>query len=206
MNKRWSDFLFAIAVRVVCGLIIGALAGLLLGWQIVLRRAARDDMGWVVLWLLAWAAGGALVAVFRIPSWQKPWSQGIRDSNGDHGTRSNYNFRRVAPEAYNRMAHPSLKQFHDFVGWLRETTVAELERKRGDIGATKTVFVRFFRRGFKAGLLLAELTELLPSIVATAGYSEAEHSEVFAMLKGLNLEELGVRRDEKGVTFDDHAA
>ena len=204
--QRSSDFLFAIGVRLVCGLVIGGLAGLLFGWRIILRRAARDHTQWIVLWLLAWAVGGALVAVFRIPHWQRPGYKGIRDSENDGDTSGNYNFKRVAPELYNRVAHPSLKQFHDFVKWLRETTVAELERNRGDIDATKAAFFLFFRRGFKAGLLLSELTEMLPSIVGSAGYSETEHSEVVAMLKALDLEQLGVKCDEKGVRFDDHAA
>src|SRR5712664_1739216 len=182
MNKRWSDFLFAIGVRVGCGLIIGGLAGLLFGWRVILRRAARDDSRSVVLWLLAWAVGGALVAVFRIPPWQRPWSKPIFDSD-DHGTSPDHSSRRVAPELYNRVAHPSLKQFHDFARRLRETTVVELECARGDIDATRAAFVVFFRRGFKAGLLPAELTEMLPSIVGSAGYSEAQHSEVVAMVK-----------------------
>ncbi|MEO8427174.1 MAG: hypothetical protein ABI651_08690 [Verrucomicrobiota bacterium] len=84
--------------------------------------------------------------------------------------------------------------------------MAELECTRGDAEATKAAFVVFFRRGFKAGLLLAELADLLPSVVGSAGYSEAKHSEVAAMLKALNREELGVKCDEKGVRFDGHAA
>lgn len=206
MNKRWSDFLFTIAVRTVCGLLIGGLAGLLVGWRFVLRRAVHDDMRWVVLWLLTWAVSGALVAVFRIPHWQAPWYKGIGDSDDVPGSTVEHNFREVAPQNYNRLAHPSLKQFHDFARWLRETTVAELECTRGDIEATKAVFVRFFRRGFKAELLVAELTEMLPSIVASAGYSEPERAEVITMLKELNFEELGVKQDEKGVSFDGHAA
>src|SRR5262249_21019879 len=133
------------------------LAGLLFGWRIILRRAARDDARWVVLWLSAWAVGGAFVAAFRIPHWQRPWYRGIVDSEWEHGTSRDYNFKRVGPELYHRAVHPSLKQFHDFAQWLRESTIAELECVRGDIPATKAAFVLFFRRGFKAGLLLAEL-------------------------------------------------
>ena len=111
-------------------------------------------------------------------------------------------FRRVSPEIYNRLTHPSLKQFHDFMGWLRETTVSELESTRGDIGATKAVFIRFFERGLKAEILLGELMEILPSVVTRADYSETEHSQVVAMLKSLNLEELGIKRDERGVRLE----
>ena len=112
------------------------------------------------------------------------------------------NFKRVSPEAYNRMSHPSAKQFHEFVKWLRETTVLELEKTRGDIGATKAVFIRFFQRGLKAELLLAELMEVLPSVIVRVDYPPAEHSQVVSMLKSLNFQELGITRDQTGVRFD----
>ncbi len=112
------------------------------------------------------------------------------------------NFKRVSPEAYNRMRHPSPKQFHEFVKWLREATVLELGSTRGDIGATKAAFIRFFHRGLKAELLLAELMEVLPSVVMRADYSETEHSQVVLMLKSLNLEELGIKRDQRGIRFE----
>ncbi len=70
---------------------------------------------------------------------------------------------------------------------------------------TTAVFIRFFRRGFKADLLLTELTDLLPHIVARVGYSAAERSDVVAMLKALDLEELGVKRGEPGLRCDGHA-
>jgi hypothetical protein len=193
----------------LCGLVIGGLTGLVLGWRIILRRAAQGDTRWIVLWLLAWAVGGAVIAVLRIPQWQRPGYKGIRDADDDRETGGDYSFKRVAPEFYNRVAHPSLKQLHDFVRWLREATVAELERTRGDIDATKAAFVLFFRRGFKAGLFLPELTEMLPSIVSSVGYSEAEYSVITAMLKALDLEELGAnfpswavwRQDDSGNKF-----
>ena len=107
-------------------------------------------------------------------------------------------FKRVAPEVYNRMRHLSAKQFHDFVRWLREVTVAELVQARGDMPATRRVFVEFFRRGLKAELLLGELMEILPSVVTRADYPQSEHAEVVAMLKSLKLGELGIKCDEKG--------
>jgi hypothetical protein len=109
------------------------------------------------------------------------------------------NFGRVAPESYNRLKHPSLKQFHDFVSWLRESTVSELEPTRGDMAATKDVFIRFFERGLRADLLFSELMEILPSVVIRADYAEPERSEVVAMLKQLSPGDLGIKRDEKGL-------
>ena len=107
-------------------------------------------------------------------------------------------FKRVSPEAYNRMRDPSLKQHHEFVKWLREATVMELESTRGDIGATKAVFIRFFQRGLKADLLLGELMDVLPSVVTRADYAETEHSQVVSMLKSLNLEELRIECNQRG--------
>ena len=85
MKSKWPDFLFAIGVRFLCGGVLGAVAGLLLGYRFVLRRFAHDDPGSVALWLGAWAIGGALVAIFRIPHWQTPWYKGIRHTDDDHG-------------------------------------------------------------------------------------------------------------------------
>lgn len=209
MNKRWSDFLFAIVVRTICGLILGGLAGLAVPFLFRFRTfwhwVARDEMWPAILWLSGWAAGGALVAVFTTPYWRWPWYEAVRDSSADAASHR-YNFRRVPPELYNRMAHPSPKQFHDFVQWLREVTVAELEYARGNAEATKGALVQFFRRGFKAGLLLAELADILPSIISRVGYAEGEYSEVVTMVNGLDLGDAGLKCDENGMRFDSDAA
>jgi hypothetical protein len=88
MNNRWSDFLFAIGVRLVCGVILGGLAGMVLGWKFILRREARNDLKSIALWLCAWTVGGAIVAVCRIPHWQRPWYKGIRGGDGRKGPGS----------------------------------------------------------------------------------------------------------------------
>ena len=46
---------------------------------------------------------------------------------------------------------------------------------------------------------------MLPSIVGSVGYSEAEQSQVVAMVMALDLEELGIKFEEKGVRFDGRA-
>jgi hypothetical protein len=112
------------------------------------------------------------------------------------------NFNRVSPEAYNRLRHPSPKQYHDFMRWLRETTLAELEVGQGDIAATRAAFIRFFQRGMRAELLPAELMDILPSLIGRMDYAEPERSEVIAKLKALHLQDLGIRRDEKGLKPD----
>ena len=113
------------------------------------------------------------------------------------------NFRKVAPETYNRLKHPSLKQFHDYVAWLRETTVSELEASREDIVATKAVFIRFFKRGLRAELLLSELMDMIPSIVRRVDWPEPDGASVIAMLKALTPGDVGIKRDEKGVRLED---
>src|SRR5260221_3383844 len=112
----------------------------------------------------------------------------------------------VASEAYNRLKHPSQKQFHDFVRWLTESTVSELNAGRGDTAATRSALIRYLQRGLRADFLLAELMDQLPIIFSRADYPPAEASETIAMLKQINFDDLGIRRTEKGVTFDDSAA
>ena len=192
MTKRWSDFLFAFSLRLLGGLVLGALAGLLFGFRMLLRWEARGNMGALGWWLAGWALMGAVVAVARIPEWQTPWYKPmtVSDSDDDKLTPVDYNFRRVSPELYNRTAHPSLKQYHDFVRWLRENSLVELEIARADSGATKAALILFFQRGFRAGLVEKELTELLPSILAGVRYSESEYSTVIEMLNALDLDSI----------------
>jgi len=206
MTKRWSDFLFTIGVRAGCGFVIGGLAGLLFGWRLILERAARDDMRFVALWLSTWALTGALVAMFRIPHWLKPGYKGVRDPDQQQATSSDDKFGPIDLEDYNRLTHPSQKQFHDFVAWLRETTLSELERKRGDAATTRAVFLRFFQRGLRADLLFGELMDIMPSILNRAHYTGPERAEVIAMLKAMSLEEMGVKRDAQGARFEDPSA
>jgi hypothetical protein len=116
------------------------------------------------------------------------------------------NFNRVAPEAYSRLKNPSLKQFHDFVRWLTEATVSELDGGRGNTAATRSALIRYLQRGLRADLLLAALMDQLPIILSRADYPPAEASEIIAMLKQINFDDLGIRRTEMGVTFDDSAA
>ena|SRR5215510_5087238 len=106
--------------------------------------------------------------------------------------------KRVPPETYNRLKHPSLKQYHDYVNWLRETAISELQASGPEPAAAKEVFLRFFRRGLRADLLLAELVEMVRSIVWRLDWSEAQVSQVITVVKALTLTELGIRGDEKG--------
>ena len=93
-QSKWGDFLFAVAVRFVCGAVLGVLASILICAPISRYAARRPLLLWVFgdeahprrpyYWFGAWSLGGALIAVFRIPHWQTPWYKGIRDSDDDN--------------------------------------------------------------------------------------------------------------------------
>jgi len=187
VTKRWSDFLFAVVVRLICGLILGALAGLIVGSRAILRWEAREKTATIVFWFLAWAFGGAITAVLRIPRWQTPWYTRLSDSDRFQGLAVDHDFQRVPPELYNR-ATPSPKQYQDFIAWLRQDAIADLRCVRGDQGATKAALIIFFQRGFRAGLTEVQLTELLPTALNGVGYSDAEYGNVVSTANTLDLQ------------------
>ncbi len=77
-NSKWPDFLFTIAVRFVCGIVIGGLACFLFSWKGILRAFSHNNTVWPLVWLVFCALVGGLVAVFTVPRWQTPWYR--RDS------------------------------------------------------------------------------------------------------------------------------
>jgi len=188
VTKRWSDFLFAVVVRLICGLILGTLGGLIVGWRAILRWEAREKTAAIVFWFLAWAVGGAITAVLRIPRWQTPWYTRLSDSDRFQSLAANHDSQRVPPELYNRAAHPSPKQYQDFIAWLRQDSIADLRCVRGDESATKAALIIFFQRGFRAGLTEMELTELLPTALNGVGYSDAEYGNVVSTANTLDLQ------------------
>src|SRR3989442_846876 len=90
-------------------------------------------------------------------------------------------YRGAAPEAYNRAKNPSLKNYQDFVRWLREKTISNLAMSAGDMTATKGAFIHYFRRGLQAGLLMGELMDQLSTILIRADYPPDQSSEVIRM-------------------------
>jgi hypothetical protein len=188
VTKRWSDFLFAVVVRLICGLILGALAGLIVGWRTILRWETREKTAAIVFWLLAWAFGGAITAVLRIPRWQTPWYTRLSDSDRFQRLVVDHDSKLMAPEISNRSAHPSLEQYYDFVASLKQDTIADLRCVRDDEGATKASLIIFFQRGFKAGLTEQQLTELLPSVLDGVGYSDAEYGNILSTANTLDLQ------------------
>jgi hypothetical protein len=69
----WPDFLFALAVRFVCGIVLGGLACFILSWRGILWAFSRNHTHAPLIWLGLCALAGGLIAVFTVPRWQTPW-------------------------------------------------------------------------------------------------------------------------------------
>lgn len=76
-KSRWPDFLFTLVVRLFCGILLGCLLCVLLGYRGILGAFSRNHIRSVEVWFGLWGVGGGLVAVFTTPRWQTPWYQGI---------------------------------------------------------------------------------------------------------------------------------
>lgn len=72
-SSKWPDFLFTVAVRLVCGFILGGLACFLIFWSGILRVSAHGRHSSVAMAAVICGLVGALVAIFTIPRWQTPW-------------------------------------------------------------------------------------------------------------------------------------
>jgi len=77
-KSKWPDFLFTIAVRFICGCVLGCLALFVFKWKGVLRAFSRNDTQGPLFLLILFGLVGGLVAVFTVPRWQTPWYKGIR--------------------------------------------------------------------------------------------------------------------------------
>ncbi len=76
--NRWPDFLFTVAVRLVCGAALGMLVCVLWSYRDILRSFSDNHIGSVGVWMGLWGIVGGIVAVFTIPRWQTPWYQSVR--------------------------------------------------------------------------------------------------------------------------------
>ncbi len=95
MHVKWSDYVFAVFVRSICGAVIGLLVGLVLvffGGSVRRSHVTRSHSplvdlvqqgryGTLLVWFAASALVGAIVAVANIPRWQRPWYKGVLDSD-----------------------------------------------------------------------------------------------------------------------------
>jgi hypothetical protein len=86
----------------------------------------------------------------------------------------------------------SIPEPDDFKKWLTHNAASELIAVRGDLAATKTAFISYFRQGLEAGLRLPELMNSLPSIISRVEYSREQGGNVIEMLKALTPRELGI--------------
>jgi len=98
----------------------------------------------------------------------------------------------MSPETYNRLRNTSKEDFDRFVDWLFSHTLVEIRAARGDAEATRAAWVRFLRRGIGADLLLDELMAYVPELFRRAQYADYDAPKVLAMIKAINLAEVGV--------------
>jgi hypothetical protein len=96
----------------------------------------------------------------------------------------------MSPETYNRLQNASKEDFDRFLNWLFSHALKEVRAARGDAEATRAAWIRFFRRGIRADLLLDELMAHVPELFRRAQYADYERPKVLAMIKGINLAEL----------------
>ena len=109
----------------------------------------------------------------------------------------------MSPESFNRLQNTSKEDFDRFVDWLFSHTLSELRTTRSNMAETRSAWLKYFQRGLRAELLLGELMNYVPELVARAQYPREEGLKVIEMLKQLNFEELGIKRTESGVRFCD---
>jgi hypothetical protein len=98
----------------------------------------------------------------------------------------------MSPETFNRLKNTSKEDFDRFVDWLFSHSLKELRAARGDAEATRAAWVRYFRKGIAADLLLDELMGQLPELLRRAQYADYDYPRVVEMLKAMNLQDIGV--------------
>ena len=82
-KSKWLDFIFTVVVRLICGIILGCLAGLIAISRYKLWAILGDNTRGPLIVVALFALGGGIVAVFTTPYWQTPWYKGIRGRDGD---------------------------------------------------------------------------------------------------------------------------
>lgn len=107
----------------------------------------------------------------------------------------------MSPESFNRLRNTSKDDFDRFVDWLFSHALSELRAARGNMTETKEAWIRYFRRGLKAELLLDELMHYLPELFTRTQYPTAEASRVLEMIKQMNFDDVGINRTKEGVRF-----
>ncbi len=81
-TSKWPDFLFTLAVRFLCGVVLGGLACTLFSWRGILRAFSHDNAYGPLVWLGLCGLAGGLVAVLTVPRWQTPWYKRDPEESG----------------------------------------------------------------------------------------------------------------------------
>src|SRR5260221_14460537 len=112
----------------------------------------------------------------------------------------------MSPETFNRLKNTSKDDFDRFVDWLFSHALSGLRASRGNMTETKAAWIRYFRRGPKAELLLDELMHYLPELFTRTQYPAEEASRVLEMVKQMNFDDVGINKTEGGVRFGETAS
>ena len=82
-SGKWQDFLFTLAVRAICGVVMGMFVGFLLCAPVGRRGAKRPLVVWLFgdeanpnkpyYWFGGFGLIGAAIAMLTTPKWQTPW-------------------------------------------------------------------------------------------------------------------------------------
>lgn len=82
-SGKWQDFLFTLAVRAICGVVMGMFVGFLLCAPVGRRGAKRPLVVWLFgdaanpnkpyYWFSGFGLIGAAIAMLTTPRWQTPW-------------------------------------------------------------------------------------------------------------------------------------
>jgi len=65
--SKWLDFLFTIVVRLICGVVLGSGAGMLLNYKGILWSFSKDNLKGPVIWLALCGLVGGVIAIFTFP-------------------------------------------------------------------------------------------------------------------------------------------
>jgi hypothetical protein len=96
----------------------------------------------------------------------------------------------MSPESFNRLQNTSKEDFDRFVDCLFSHALSEVRAARGDMAATRAAWIRYFQRGYKAGMSLQEVAGHLPELFRRAHYPDDEARAVLSMLKALTPREI----------------
>lgn len=73
MRNRFLDFLLTLLMRLLAGVVLGAIVGLMFNFHAFVRGSATNQFPWYLLkW---WCLGGAVLLAFTIPKENRFWTK-----------------------------------------------------------------------------------------------------------------------------------